>query len=138
MHLLTEDMFKSGRPVSQGEVNIWMKKYAPPEVLNKISGLKFTSEFTVDETGHFIVGHSETGAFHILEPKDKTEEISEVVQGLIDSANDTFMLLNFESDVVLTHLRSNDTHGGFILPPGEYIRGLREEQTVEGWRRVAD
>lgn len=38
----------------------------------------------------------------------------------------------------LVHLRSTDTHEAVVFPPGDYIRGIREEQTVEGWRRVAD
>lgn len=136
MLLITENMFKSGKPVAQGEVNIWMKKYAPQSVLDATAGLKL-SELRLDND-QFIVGHSETGHHHVLKPVDNTVHIGSVVQGLIDSANDTFMFLTIKEPVNLIHLRGNDTHGGFTLPAGEYIRGIREEQFPEGWRRVSD
>lgn len=134
---LTEDMFKSGRPVAQGEVNIWMKKYAPKPVFDKVAALNDMQEMKL-ENGRLILGHSETGHHHVLEPTDKTIPVSKAAQAMIDAANDTFVDLRIASECRLVHMRGHDTHGGFILPPGEYIRGLREEQTVEGWRRVAD
>lgn len=136
MIFLTEEMFKSGKPVAQGEVLIWMKKYAPKPVLDAMSSLKL-SPMTL-ENDQLIVGHSETSHHHVLEPVMETEHISNVVQGLIDAANDSYMLLNAKSDFKLVHLRGTDTHTGFVFPPGEYIRGVREEQTVEGWRRTVD
>ena len=134
---LTEDMFKSGRPVAQGEVLIWMEKYAPQSVLNAVAGLKNLQPFKL-ENDAFIVGHSETGHHHVLEPVRGDAHISSVVQGLIDAANDTFMLLQAAEPFKLIHLRGTDTHDGFVFPPGEYIRGIREEQTVDGWRPVVD
>lgn len=136
MIFLTEEMFKSGQPVAQGEVLIWMKKYAPQSVLSATAGLKFSPMKL--EKDQLIVGHSETGHHHVLEPVRECVKISSVVQGLIDAANDSFMLLNATEEFKLVHLRGTDTHGAFVFPPGEYIRGIREEQTVEGWRRVAD
>lgn len=136
MIFLTEDMFKSGQPVAQGEVLFWMRKYAPASVLNGMAGLSLKPMKL--ENDRLIVGHSETGHHHVLEPVRTDAHISQVVQGLIDSANDSFMLLTATEDFKLVHLRSTDTHAGFVFPKGEYIRGLREEQTVDGWRRVAD
>ena len=136
MIFLTEDMFKSGQPAAQGEVVIWMKKYAPKSVLDLTAKLKLSPMKL--ENDQLIVGHSETNHHHVLEPVREHVHISSVVQGLIDTANDSFMLLNATESFKLVHMRENDTHTGFVFPAGEYIRGIREEQTVEGWRRVAD
>lgn len=136
MKFITEEMFKSGRPVAQGEVLIWMRKYAPKSVVSATANLKFSPMKL--ENDKLIVGHSETGHHHVLEPVREGVHISQVVQGLIDAANDTYMLLTASEEFKVVHLRSTDTHGGFVLPAGEYIRGIREEQSVKGWRRVAD
>lgn len=132
---LTEEMFKSGKPVAQGEVLIWMKKYAPESVKNSLSGLKL-SEMKL-ENDQLILGHSETGHHHVLEAV-RPVHISKAAQALIDQTNDTFVELKLHEDCKLIHQRGHDTHKGFIFPPGEYIRGIREEQSPDGWRRVAD
>lgn len=134
---VTEVMFSSGKPVAQGEVLIWMKKYAPKSVLEGLSALKNLKNMKL-ENGMLILGHSETGHHHVLEPVRENVHISKAAQALIDDANDTFVELKLIEPCKIVHLRQHDTHGGFILPPGEYIRCLREEQTVEGWKRVAD
>jgi len=133
---ITEDMFKSGQPVAQGEVLIWMKKYAPAALLAGIANLKM-SEMAL-ENGQMILGHSESGHHHVLEPVAKSVPISKAALALIDSANDTFVELKLNETCALVHMRGHDTHGTFVFPAGEYIRGLREEQAPEGWRRVAD
>lgn len=133
---LTEEMFSSGKPVAQGEVLIWMKKYAPDAVIKGMAALKLSPMPL--ENDRLILGHSETGHHHVLEAEKPNVHVSKAAQALIDSANDTFVELRLAEDCKLVHLRGHDTHGGFVLPAGEYIRGLREEQTVEGWRRVAD
>lgn len=134
---LNEEMFKSGQPVAQGEVLIWMKKYAPKSVLEILAKLKNMTEMKL-EKGQLILGHSETGHHHVLEAVRHNITISKAALALIDSANDTFVELKLHEECRLVHLRGNDTHGSFIFPAGEYIRGLREEQSPEGWRRVAD
>lgn len=134
--LLTENMFKSGRPIAQGEVLIWMKKYAPSRVLEMLNNGKMQPMNL--ENGQMILGHSETGHHHVLECVREDVPISKAAQALIDAANDTFIELKLAETCKLVHMRGNDTHGAFILPAGEYVRGLREEQAPEGWRRVAD
>lgn len=134
---LTEDMFKSGKPFAQGEVLIWLKKYAPKAVVDGMAKLKNMQEMQL-ENGMMIMGHSESGHHHVLEPVAKKVPISKAAQALIDSANDTFIDLKIFQECALVHKREADKHGAVILPPGEYIRGLREEQTVSGWARVAD
>lgn len=137
MTYLTEDMFKSGRPVAQGEVLVWMKKYAPEAVLKALAGLKNMQEMKL-ENGKMILGHSETGHHHVLEPVREKITIDKAAQAFIDAANDTFIELTLHEDCKLVHLRGHDTHGTFVFPAGEYIRGLREEQTPAGWVRVQD
>lgn len=136
MITLTENMFASGKPIAQGEVLIWMKKYAPKRILDLLANGKL--EEMKLEHGKMILGHSETGHHHVLEPVDKTIPVSKAAQALIDSTNDLIVDLKIVNDCQLVHMRGHDTHGGFILPPGEYVRVIREEQTVEGWRRVMD
>ena len=136
MITLTEQMFSSGQPIAQGEVLIWMKKYAPQAVLDKTAALNLSE--MVLPADRLIVGHSETGHHHVVEALDRTVPLSQAAQALIDDANDTFVELRLHQDCVLRHLREADTHEGLVLPAGEYIRGLREEQTPEGWKRVED
>lgn len=135
MITLTEEMFSIGRPVAQGEVLIWMKKYAPEEVLAKI-GDGF--EELKLEHGQMIIGHSETGHHHVLEPVDKSVPISRAAKALIDSATDMWMDLKLLEPCKLIHQRGFDTHKGLILPAGDYIRRIREEQTPNGWQRTID
>ncbi len=133
---LTEEMFKSGRPVAQGEVLIWMKKYAPPAVLDALADLKSISTMAL-ESGQLILGHSESGHHHVLEAV-RPITIDKAAKALIDKANDSFIELQLFEDCRLVHQRGHDTHTALYLPAGEYIRGIREEQSPEGWRRVAD
>lgn len=134
---LTEDMFKSGKPVAQGEVLIWMKKYAPQAIIEKMAALKNMQEMKL-EKGQLILGHSETGHHHVLEAVRPNVHISKAAIALIDAANDSFIELKLSEPCQIIHLRSTDTHSGFVLPKGDYIRGIREEQSPAGWVRVAD
>ena len=134
---LTESMFSTGKPFAQGEVLIWMKKYAPKAVLEKLSALKNLQEMKL-ENGMLILGHSETGHHHVLEPVNKKTPISKAAQALIDLSNDNFIELKLHEACAIIHLRGFDTHAPAELPPGDYISGVREEQTVQGWVRVAD
>lgn len=136
MIYITEEMLSSGKPFRQGEVLIWARKYAPQSVLDGMAGLKLSPMKL--ENDQMILGHSETGHHHVLEPVDKAVPISQAAQALIDAANDTFVELKLLQPCALRHLRSTDTHEAAVFPAGEYIRGLREEQTPEGWQRVHD
>ena len=127
---LTEEMFKSGKPIAQGEVVVWMKKYAPKSVLKAIDGHKF-SEMKL-ENGHMILGHSETGHHHVLEAVRPKTHISKAAQALIDEVNDAFCEIRMFEECQLTHMRGHDTHEAIIFPAGDYIRFLREEQSPEG------
>lgn len=132
---LTEDMFASGQPASQGEVLIWMKKYAPQSVLDGLARLTL-SEMAL-EHGEMILGHSETGHHHVMEPVASVP-ISQAATAMIDRARDTLVELRLAEACRLVHRRDFDTHVTLEFPAGEYIRGIRDEQSPEGWRRVAD
>lgn len=136
---LTEELLSTGQPIAQGEVNIWMKKYAPKSILKKLEELTF-EEFKV-ENDKFIVGHSETGHCHVLERVKTTAPFHKQAQILIDKANDNFVQLRLLDEMLLNHEKSGkDAHVSYILPAGEYVRGLREEQDTSpaGWRRSLD
>ena len=135
--ILTESMFQSGKPFAQGEVLIWMKKYAPKAVLDGVAKLTDLRDMPL-VNGAMVLGHSETGAHHVLEPVNKSIPISKAAQALIDLANDNYIELKLMEPCEIIHLRGFDTHAPAVFPPGDYIRGVREEQTVQGWVRVAD
>jgi hypothetical protein len=134
---LTEEMFSAGKPFAQGEVLIWMKKFAPKAIVDGLAKLKNLKPMPL-EKGMMILGHSETGHHHVLEPVAKKVSISKAAQALVDQANDTFIELKLFQECALVHKRDADTHKAVVLPPGDYIRGIREEQTVDGWVQVAD
>lgn len=136
MIYLTEEMFSTGKPVAQGEVLIWMKKYAPKAVLTGMAKLKLSAMPL--ENGMMILGHSETGHHHVLEPVAKDVPISKAALALIDADNNTFVELRVFEQCRLMHLRGHDTHVGLVLPPGDYIKDIREEQIPEGWRQSQD
>lgn len=135
---LTEEMFATGQqPVAQGEVNIWMKKYAPADILERAAALRDLRPMSVDDTGRFILGHSESGHHHVLEAV-RDVPASVAAQVLIDAANETFAVLKLAEECRLIHMKDHDRHDTYVFPAGEYIRGIREEQAPEGWRQVSD
>lgn len=136
VYRVTEEQLASGQPVSQGEVNFWLKQCAPADILDGLSRLKLSIVNFDRDT--FIVGHSETGHHHILRTADRTVPFSQAAQALIDESNDTIIGLKLMQECELVHLRNADTHHTIILPPGEYVRVIRQEQAPEGWRRVSD
>lgn len=137
MITLTKEMFAlhAPQPICQGEVTIWRKEYAPVEIVAEAE--KGNLKQMNLEKDRLIVGHSETGHHHVIEAV-RPVHVSRAAQALIDEANDTFINLKLHEDCKVVHLRANDTHVGFMLPAGDYIIRPDDEQTVEGWRRVAD
>jgi hypothetical protein len=138
MITLTEEMFKTHapQPIAQGEVTIWMKKYAPKEIVAQLSKGKL-KELKL-EKDRLIVGHSETGHHHVIEAIRPNVHVSKAAQALIDETNDLFIDLKLHEDCKVTHLREHDTHTGFMLPAGDYIIRPDDEQSVKGWTRVQD
>lgn len=134
---LTKDVFKTGQPIAQGELRIWAKEYAPKSILNALGKLKNLAELKADGD-RLIVGHSESGAHHVLERVNKKVALSKSAQVLIDGTNDMLCEIRLHEDMKLTHLRPVDNHKAYLLPAGDYIQSTDQENTVEGWRKVAD
>ena len=88
------------------------------------------------ESGKFIVGHSETGHHHVL---DRTVGVDIAV---MDSPPEGMKILRaiLENPTSLVHLRDHDTHAPIQLLPGEYeFRIAREfDHYAELARQSAD
>ena len=137
---LTEEDFKNNapRPVAQGEVYIWMEKYAPAEIKAAVKNGDFKK--LEPENGQLIIGHSETGHHHVLEPQLEYGSIlDEVIDATIEKTKEQLMKIKTNVVTKINHLRSNHTHENYSLPAGDYIVKGRQEQTQDGlWVRSAD
>lgn len=129
-----KSILEQGNAVAQGEVYLWMEKHAPKGVLAmRDSNIAEPLEL---ENGKLIIGHSETGHHHVLETIDRPSVHAEV---LIRDAEGLIADMELEYETQLRHLRDHDTHEAYLLPPGRYIRLLRQEQTqIKGWQRSID
>lgn len=134
--VFTEEMFATGKPARQGEVYIWMKKYAPKGVLKLLDSMQ-AQEMKL-ANGKLVLGHSETGHHHVLEAVKPGVSISKAAQALIDQTNDMICDLRLNEQCRLVHMREGHKHITHVYPAGEYIRVLREEQRPEGWQKSQD
>lgn len=83
------------------------------------------------ERGQYVLGHSETGHFHVV---PESQGVS-----AFQAANDPLLLyIVVKEPVALTHLRSFDTHRPIQIQPGTFEVRRQREWTPEGWRRAAD
>ena len=81
--------------------------------------------------GKYVVGHSETGHFHIVKERS--------AQHLIDKTNEFISYLKVDNDgAVLEHESSFDTHEAINLPAGVYKITNQREYTPEGFRKAQD
>jgi hypothetical protein len=87
------------------------------------------------EGGNLVIGHSETGHHHVMEPTTAKAFVA-------DKAPEGLRILRLivEQPTVLEHLRGHDTHEPLMVPPGEYdVRIAREHDPYANIaRRVAD
>jgi hypothetical protein len=87
------------------------------------------------EGGKLVIGHSETGHHHVMEPAAAKAFVA-------DKAPEGLRLLRLivEEPTALEHLRGHDTHEPLLVPPGEYeVRIAREHDPyAQIARRVAD
>lgn len=97
---------------AQGELTITRIKKMP----------KKTGERVAPVNGKVIVGHSETGHFHVIEAKGV--EFTRV--------NEFLAYLKITVATELTHQRDHDTHAPIALQPGMYeVRVGREFDPFE-------
>lgn len=87
------------------------------------------------ENSLYIVAHSETGHHHAIAEKPNVrvfESGDPMVSYLevVEAADQT--------ETLLEHLRSFDTHETISIAPGVYEIRRQREYTPEGWRKVQD
>lgn len=87
------------------------------------------------EKGQFIVAHSETGHHHVIAERPGVQVYS------TDDPLVSYLRVieaTEQTEALLEHLRTFDTHETIAIPPGDYELRRQREYTPEGWRRVAD
>lgn len=90
---------------------------------------------TKSENGQFILAHSETGHNHIVmdRPTVKVYSTNDPLLSYLEVIEATD-----QTEAVIEHLRSFDTHESIAVSPGIYEIRRQREYSPEGWRRVAD
>ena len=87
------------------------------------------------ENGAYIMAHSETGHHHVIAERQNVR--------VFESGDPLISYLEVieateETETLIEHLRSFDTHESLLITPGIYEIRRQREYTPEGWRRVAD
>lgn len=103
--------------------------------LRRISSIPANAKEAPIENGCYIAAHSETGHSHVIAAKPNvkmfnTDDPMVSYLRVIEATEQT--------EALLEHLRSFDTHETIAIPPGEYELRRQREYTPEGWRRVED
>lgn len=88
-----------------------------------------------DANGHFVCAHSETGHSHIVVARPHVR--------LYDTENPLVSYLQVieatdETETLIEHLRSFDTHETIKVDSGIYEIRRQREWSPEGWRRAQD
>lgn len=93
---------------AQGEITVIRLGDVPAD--KKLSGLALKPE-----GGHFVIGHSETGHYHVIAAKGASVAV-------LDRAPEGMRILRaiLEQPTSLEHQRGHDTHDPIKLEPGEY------------------
>ena len=103
-------------------------------MLRRITKLPDSAKRVSAEKGLYVVAHSETGHNHVIEesPYVSMYESEDPFVGylqVIEAAEET--------ECLLEHLRSWDTHETITVSPGIFEVRRQREQTPEGWHRKA-
>jgi len=87
------------------------------------------------ENGVFIVAHSETGHHHVIaeRPNVKMFASDDPLVSYLQVIEATE-----QTETLLEHLRSFDTHQTLSIPAGLFELRRQREYSPEGWRRAAD
>jgi len=84
-----------------------------------------------EESGKFIVAHSETGHHHVIDRKG--------TKFYTDPKNSMVAYIIVAKEFAdLIHKRAFDTHEALRLTPGTYEVRRQREWAPEGWRQVQD
>lgn len=104
-------------------------------LIRRIDALPKYAKPVQSEKGHFVVAHSETGHNHVIAERSNVtlyttgDPMVSYLQ-VIEAADQT--------ETLLEHLRSYDTHETIKIPNGVFEVRRQREHTPEGWRRVED
>lgn len=87
------------------------------------------------ENGAYIVAHSETGHHHVIDatPNVRWYSGDNPMVSYLEVINATD-----ETETLLRHLRSFDTHKTISIPNGIFEVRRQRQRSPEGWRRVED
>lgn len=108
---------------AQGEIYIRRIGDAP-------SGMPAGYTALAPEGGHLVVGHSETGHHHVLDPRDCAVAVMDrPPEGM------RILLAIVESPTQLVHLRAHDTHEPLTLAPG--LHELRITREFDPYEKLA-
>jgi len=113
------------RAAAQGEVRAFRLDEMPTDVAMERLPL---------ENGQLILGHSETGHHHVMDPTKV--EAYRVTEGVPEGM--TVLNIIVKEPTSLDHLRAYNTHESVMFEAGTYRITTDREYTPEGYRRVAD
>ena len=104
-------------------------------LIRRIDTIPSGAEKAESTNGNYVVAHSETGHHHVIADRPNvtlfTSDDPMVSYLQVVEATD-------ETEVLIEHLRSFDTHESISISPGIYEIRRQREYTPEGWRKVAD
>lgn len=104
-------------------------------LIRRISALPKNTVKAKSENGNFVVAHSETGHHHVVVERQNVQYF------ITDDPMVSYLQVveaTDETEVLIEHLRSFDTHESIAISPGIYEVRRQREYTPEGWRKVAD
>ena len=104
-------------------------------MIRRIEKLSENLNLMNPENGAYIVAHSETGHHHVIAERQNVR-VFESDDPLISYLE--VIEATEETETLIEHLRSFDTHESLLITPGIYEIRRQREYTPEGWRRVAD
>ncbi len=100
--------------------------------IRRIAAIPSTAKIAEPKDGNFIVAHSETGHSHVIKAIPGVEYFTGPDPMV------AYLKVIDQTEVLLEHERSFDTHESILLKGGTYEIRRQREHTPEGWRRVED
>ncbi len=104
-------------------------------MIRRIEKLPAGAKKVESEKGFHVVAHSETGHNHVIadRPNVALYTTNDPMISYLEVIEATD-----ETETLLEHLRSFDTHETIKIPAGVFEIRRQREYTPEGWRRVED
>lgn len=118
------------RRAAQGEITLIRLGDLPPKKDDEYYDFGGSFHRMELEDGLLIIGHSETGHHHVMEPKSVTAAIQKNAP-----AGMGILRLIVESPTPIVHLRGTDTHEPIMVEPGVYEARLARQ--FDPFREIA-